>query len=655
MKSRHHAGKVPAICLACALLFAASCSADGGTRSTAAETGSETMSGGEPTESETASNGGETEMYTEQESGATVPTVEIGYFTSPDHLHGFDSERNGSALKTEQCSAVYNADGSLTLTGTWKEGENFSPSLKISYHAMMKKCLKGYTAESDVVNGGEDKKTVVVFTVSIDAAVAGDTALDYAAGRKKEVSGGAVAASEAIGTGGKEYILFDLSDSSFTSAYLNTLRLDWCWGTGSADNVGASMTLYAIDFYGSMEEAEAAVGRISTQEVSGIYPLDISADRLDVLMDDIFFGETVRNETVMFLDPGEQRSLLFRIDEVISVTSYDGSRTYTEGIDYAVSDGKLIALEGGSIPCITSEKYYGAGSDSLLVTKHDGKSVYTHWGEGRVMTDWQVNVTYTHSDTWEGFHQPCAAGVYAEFFEKLQKGEDVTVIFYGDSCTYGAASSFAYGYAPYQYSYALLATNALADLFGYTVHYASSLGPVPGKDHVGGTRGTITYINPSVGGWTSEDGVSQYDTELAPLIAAYGCDLFVLDIGGNDGGRAARDVRRNDETILNRVLADAPQTSLLVMSTMVPNPNATNGWFGKEYLQEPHLIRMAERYRSRGVPCAVCCMTSMTLSVLDHVEFRDISGNNINHPNDFLARIYACTLFRTLVGYDNLN
>ena len=47
-------------------------------------------------------------------------------------------------------------------------------------------------------------------------------------------------------------------------------------------------------------------------------------------------------------------------------------------------------------------------------------------------------------------------------------------------------------------------------------------------------------------------------------------------------------------------------------------------------------------------------MTSMTLSVLERVDFRDISGNNINHPNDFLARIYACTLFRTLVGYDNL-
>lgn len=639
--------------LACLLLFAASCSPDADMPGTTTGTDRETGTAAGTAASETASEGESTEMSTEEETMPVAPT-EAGHFADPAHLHGFDSERNGAYLKTTQCAATFNGDGSLTLTGTWSEGEHFSPSLRISYYSLMKNCLDGYSSAENIVNGGEDRRSVVVFTVSVDASVAGDTALSYTAGRKREVTGSAIAAREPVGTGEREYILFDLSDSDFSSAYLHTLQLDWGWGTGDADNIGASVTLYAIDFYASPEEAAAVIGQASQPEDNGNYPLGVAADRLDTLMADIFSGNTVRNETVMFLDPGDVRSLLFRIDEVLSVTSYDGSRVYEEGIDYAVDDGKLIALEGGSIPCITSGKYYGAASDSLLVTRHDGKNVPTHWGEGRAMTDWQVNVTYTHSDTWEGFRQPCSAGVYADFFRKLQNGEDVTVIFYGDSCTYGAASSFAYGYSPFQYSYALLVTNALADLFDYTVHYASAVGPMPGKDYVRGTRGTITYINPSVGGWNSADGVAQYDTDLAPLIARYGCDLFVLDIGGNDGDRAAREVRLNDETILNRVLEDAPGTSLLVMSTMVPNPSATNGWFGKEYLQEPQLIRMAERYRKRGIPCATCCMTSMTLSVLERVDFRDISGNNINHPNDFLARIYACTLFRTLVGYDNL-
>lgn len=42
-------------------------------------------------------------------------------------------------------------------------------------------------------------------------------------------------------------------------------------------------------------------------------------------------------------------------------------------------------------------------------------------------------------------------------------------------------------------------------------------------------------------------------------------------------------------------------------------------------------------------------------AMLEHKEFCDYSGNNINHPNDFFVRIYAQTLLRTLIGYENMN
>ena len=50
---------------------------------------------------------------------------------------------------------------------------------------------------------------------------------------------------------------------------------------------------------------------------------------------------TVLNETVMFIDYGDEKTLLYPIDTIISVTSYDGSKTYSEGKDYTVVDGKL--------------------------------------------------------------------------------------------------------------------------------------------------------------------------------------------------------------------------------------------------------------------------------------------------------------------------
>ena len=48
-------------------------------------------------------------------------------------------------------------------------------------------------------------------------------------------------------------------------------------------------------------------------------------------------------------------------------------------------------------------------------------------------------------------------------------------------------------------------------------------------------------------------------------------------------------------------------------------------------------------------------MTSMSLSILDHKDFVDYTGNNINHPNDFFERVYAQTLLQSFIGYENMN
>jgi hypothetical protein len=41
-------------------------------------------------------------------------------------------------------------------------------------------------------------------------------------------------------------------------------------------------------------------------------------------------------------------------------------------------------------------------------------------------------------------------------------------------------------------------------------------------------------------------------------------------------------------------------------------------------------------------------MTEIHQYLLTKKLFRDMTGNNINHPNDFLARAYAQTLLKTM-------
>ena len=122
-------------------------------------------------------------------------------------------------------------------------------------------------------------------------------------------------------------------------------------------------------------------------------PIGVNMSDLDDLMKPIFYGNTIKNETVMFLDKGDTKTLLYPIDEIISVTSYDGRKVYKEGVDYSIVNGKLKVLENSSIPCMTKAKYYNANTNYM--TKYNGQMVKTYWGEF-VMDDWQICVNYKH-------------------------------------------------------------------------------------------------------------------------------------------------------------------------------------------------------------------------------------------------------------------
>ncbi len=388
-------------------------------------------------------------------------------------------------------------------------------------------------------------------------------------------------------------------------------------------------------------------------------PLPIQRTSLDALMQPIFSGNTVTEETAMFLEKGERKALLYPITEVQSITSYDGKTEYKYGKDYIVEDGQLMLTPNSSIPCITKEVYYGADASSLLQTEYNGAKVYTHWGEGRAMTDWQVCVTYSHDATWNGFTQKCELETMMPFVDKLLKHQDVTVLFYGDSITYGANASYISDYEPYQPSYPMLFVQALADLFGYKVQYVNTGLPdtpkVPDADYVAGENGTVTCVNTSMGGLSSRDGALHMDEYVGSIAQQYGCDLFVIGFGMNDGKFSPSRTAESIQLVTDLILEKQNDAAIVLISTMVPNPNAVNGWYGNQEMQGSALVKLARKYVKDGVACAVCSMTSVSLDILKVKEFHDYSGNNINHPNDFFARVYAQTLLQTVIGYENMD
>lgn len=395
-------------------------------------------------------------------------------------------------------------------------------------------------------------------------------------------------------------------------------------------------------------------------------PYDIYKEDLIDEMDLIFTGTKVMNETVMFLDYGDSKALLFKPDKIISVRSYSGEITYTEDVDYKLENGRITILEGSSIPCITRAVFYNDElNQDTLRTMYNGKATNTYYGEETTVTSWQVNITYTHSDEWKGFEQESKIDVYKSFLDKLANGEDVTVVFYGDSITRGSNSSFYVNTKPKLPGYALLFTYSLADLFDYKVEHVytfmnKTFGSDSGKahelitDYVAGDRGTIRFINASVGGWTSSDAVDNVASYVTDFTSEYGCDLFLYAFGMNDPGTAKKVFQSNITKVVDTVLEKHPKAAIMLVSTMLPNPNALGNWYGnQQYLEEP-MIKCAKIYTQKNVPCAVACVNSICKDLLDLKSYHDFSSNNINHPNDFFHRVYAQTLLQTLIGYENM-
>ncbi len=381
---------------------------------------------------------------------------------------------------------------------------------------------------------------------------------------------------------------------------------------------------------------------------------------LDKYMAPIWNTEIIHNETVMFLWDETEAPLLYHADEIVSVRSYDLKTIYEEGVDYKLEDGKLIRLEGSRMPCADESMYYThSGSSMTGYTTLNGEVVPLYAGDN-VLKKWQVAVTYTHSDEWQGTElRSYGDEQYSRFVEKLENGEDVTIFFYGDSITVGANASGLADKPPYTPTWSKMFCQYLAKQYGYTVEYISlDYTKASGGSDVYGTRGTIRYINTAMGGETSAGGINNFSSRNDNFIAQYGCDLAVIAYGMNDVGATAAQHAANMETLANKFISKASNTDILFIATMEPNPdlvpnvgesscaNSTQRTF------EPALIELAEKINGNGTNCAVAPMTSMSIYInQESKRFQDSTGNNLNHPNDFLVRVYAQTVFETVVGY----
>lgn len=316
--------------------------------------------------------------------------------------------------------------------------------------------------------------------------------------------------------------------------------------------------------------------------------------------------------------------LLYIPEKVVSVTDARETVVYEEGVDYVVCEKGIALTENSRIFSFTKDELYPEPGPAGHYFPGEKGNVLFY--EEHFFHDRQAAVTYTTAERWTG-HRPadCRAKL-ARSLEMLKAKKPISLCVFGDSISVGANASGFTGAEPCQPAYAGLFAQALKEIYG----------------------SEITLTNNSVGGKDSRWGA-----ETVAENAAY-CnpDICVIAFGGNDGPTPPEVFADNIRKIIAEVRRTNPVCDLILVATSTPNPelctDAAKFW-GNQCIFAPELYAIAEETEG----CAVCNITAMQASVMLRKRFIDMTGNNVNHPNDFFHRLHAQYLLDMYRAYED--
>jgi len=378
--------------------------------------------------------------------------------------------------------------------------------------------------------------------------------------------------------------------------------------------------LFNIDSFNNTQITTTGIIEDEEDIVVGIY------DKYDInsYMLPIWASKIVYNESLMFVRSKdgslESAPLLYSPSKIISVRSFDLATEYVQGQDYELSDGKIKLTDNTPIFVWANDAYYPtkAITGGSFGCSLGGNIKY---GEADTFFKTQIVVTYEHKDKWGGIIPKYQGDKIPKTMEKLKNKEPLKIVFYGDSITVGCNSSGwdSLKKAPFAPIWPKMLVDYLDQEFGTKIQSA----------------------NTAVGGQTATWGL----TEVENRVNRNNPDLVVIAFGMNDGGTVnAEAFKKIINDIIDAVIAKHPDAEFILVSTTLPNKEVA-GFYGFQYTYEKVLNDISNERNY----VAVAPMTSMHQQLLIKKRFYDMTANNVNHPNDFLARIYAQTIAKVFL------
>ncbi len=334
-------------------------------------------------------------------------------------------------------------------------------------------------------------------------------------------------------------------------------------------------------------------------------------------------SKQIEGESVLFLREADsaiaKASVLFPIAKVVSITNSRGDQTFEEGKDFQWSPNsrELTIPVGSRIPIHTHEDLRRpAKSQPYELTHRDGQGEI-RFGARLEYADMQVCVTYQPTAiVWNYKASAFDPKQLPKTIAKLRSRSPFKFTVLGDSISTGANASGVFGEPPFQPGYPDLVQMALAK------HYNAA----------------VEMKNLSVGGMDTAWGLSQ-----AAAVIDTKPDLVIIAFGMNDSaGRTPEDYQEKIKLTMKAISDSAPETEYILVATMLGNKD----WIRLNHDYFPKYRDALVELAKPGVVVADC--TSVWQEMLSLKKDWDLSGNGVNHPNDFGHRVYAQVILSTL-------
>lgn len=338
---------------------------------------------------------------------------------------------------------------------------------------------------------------------------------------------------------------------------------------------------------------------------------------------------TVYGESCLFFT-GRSCRLLYRAERILRVYSPAAGITYEEGKDYIFSpeSNSITLTETSSIfsfppSVLTPDKetavLYPAPGANAIAGGANGSLLF--FDEKELFARKRIEVDYLAAPETEFLTAPeMEKGSLPRFTKLLREKRNCNIILIGDSISFGSNASKTVNVPPYAPPYIDLFVEELQNLSG----------------------AEITFLNHAISGTGCREASAIEEKWLAPP-----CDLLLVAYGTNDFARMDElEFRKTVAAIAEKKRSLHPETEVLFLSFLESNPLRVRSCPEKAGRFAEELRKLA----AEGEYYAYADIYTFWRKIAEKKDFYDLTGNGVNHPNDYGYRIYLYVLLSLFRG-----